>query len=126
LLFTVPIISSLPTMIIAQHTTNYSLEVIRVLLTLSALIPNILLVEGGFVMVILGLAFYILRKWRFAQIGALLGISILTYVTGNHIQSLMIFAAIPMLLYNGEKGKGIKSFFYIFYPTHIFILYIIA
>lgn len=29
-------------------------------------------------------------------------------------------------LYNGNKGKQIKAFFYIFYPLHIWILYVIG
>lgn len=32
------------------------------------------------------------------------------------------FAAILMLFYNGERGKGNKTFFYWFYPAHIYIL----
>lgn len=124
LLCFVPILSSLPALIIVQYTSNFPLKVIRALLTLSMLIPNILLVEGGFLMVMLGVVFYILRKQRMAQVGALLLLSIVVFVMGNHIQSLMAFAAIPMLLYNGEKGRGMKSFFYIFYPVHIFALYI--
>jgi hypothetical protein len=41
-------------------------------------------------------------------------------------QWMMIFAAIPMMLYDGRRGKGSKYFFYIFYPAHIYVFYIIA
>jgi hypothetical protein len=41
-------------------------------------------------------------------------------------QWLMVFALIPIVLYNGRRGKGSKYFFYIFYPAHIYALYIIA
>lgn len=42
------------------------------------------------------------------------------------MQWLMGLAAIPLLVYNGEKGKGVKWFFYVFYPSHMFLLYIVA
>lgn len=42
------------------------------------------------------------------------------------VQWMMIFAVIPMYFYNGERGSGNKNFFYIFYPAHIYLLWILA
>lgn len=36
-----------------------------------------------------------------------------------------IYALIPILFYNGKKGKDIKYFFYLFYPLHFIILILI-
>lgn len=41
-------------------------------------------------------------------------------------QWLMLLAIPFFLLYNGKKGKTNKLFFYIFYPVHIWILFIIG
>jgi hypothetical protein len=38
-------------------------------------------------------------------------------------QWMMIFALPFILMYNGEKGRGLKYLFYVFYPVHIIILY---
>ena len=32
---------------------------------------------------------------------------------------------IPLLLYNGKKGKGLKWLYYAFYPGHLLLLYLI-
>lgn len=43
-----------------------------------------------------------------------------------HIQNWCLLSYIPILLYNGKKGKlKLKYFFYIFYPAHLIILYIL-
>ena len=97
------------------------------IISLVMLIPNILTVEGGFLFVILGLAFYILRKNRTLQILALMVISYIAFLLEpSGISYWMVLAAIPMAFYNGQKGGGSRSFFYIFYPVHIYALYLIS
>lgn len=39
---------------------------------------------------------------------------------------MMVFSIIPLCFYNGKRGRGDKNFFYIFHPTHIYVLYIAA
>ena len=34
-------------------------------------------------------------------------------------------SCIPLFLYNGKRGKGLKWFFYAFYPGHLLIIYLI-
>ncbi|UOQ50507.1 TraX family protein [Gracilibacillus caseinilyticus] len=38
----------------------------------------------------------------------------------------MVFALPLILLYNGNRGAGLKYFFYIFYPLHSILLYLIG
>jgi hypothetical protein len=101
-------------------------------LALFFLIPTPLTVEGGFFLVIVGMAFFLLRKYRWAQalVPVVTGLLILFTSRGEggmpNPQWLMVFAALPILLYNGQRGWGGKYFFYAFYPGHIYLLYIIA
>jgi len=108
----------------------FSEKITRVILFVFFMVPNLIAIEGGFTAVLLGVLFYAFRKWRWAQIAALVAFSALSFITSKGQdpanQWLMVLAVIPMLLYNGAKGRGMKYFFYIFYPAHIFLLYIIA
>jgi hypothetical protein len=42
------------------------------------------------------------------------------------IQAFAAVSALPLYLYNGEKGPSLKYFFYAFYPVHILALYTIS
>lgn len=124
----IPIVCAFPLLLVGMLSANENIPVfvIRLLAAVSLLVPNILTVEGGFALVLLGVLFYIFRKNRIMQILVLLILSVLVYITGNKIQCIMGLAAIPIFLYNGKRGYGMKNFFYIFYPAHIGILYIIS
>ncbi|MDO5416994.1 MAG: TraX family protein [Lachnospiraceae bacterium] len=128
LLCFVPVLMAAPMFLAASLSFNENIpgSVFRMLAMAALLVPSVLTVEGGFAMVALGAAFYALRKWRWAQIAVLSALSVLVYSVSGGFQWMMVSAAVPMALYNGEKGKGFKQFFYLFYPAHIWILYILA
>ena len=123
-----PFLLALPVYLVAvlSFNPNISSATIRALATVALLFPSILTAEGGFALVALGVAFYIFRKHRAVQIMILLALSAIIYVLDGGIQWMMCFAAIPIALYNGKRGRGMKKFFYIFYPAHIGILYILS
>jgi hypothetical protein len=90
-------------------------------------------VEGSFFLVAVGVLFYILRKYRWAQALVPAAAGLFLLLAGRNesglpenAQWLMLSAAIPILLYNGRRGWGGKYFFYVFYPAHIYLFYLIA
>ena len=90
-------------------------------------IPNLLTVGGGLPYILLALLFYVFRDKRWAQYLALFSLSLLVFISDpKGTQWLMVFSLIPIYLYNGQKGRSEKWFFYIFYPAHIVILYLIS
>jgi hypothetical protein len=97
------------------------------------LIPSPFTVEGSFFLVAVGVSFYLLRKRRLAQalvpVAAGLFILLASRTESGLPESsqwLMFFAALPVLLYNGRRGRGGKYFFYVFYPAHIYLFYLVA
>ena len=92
--------------------------------TLFVLIPSPLTVEGGFAWIGLGLAFHLFRSHRRLQVAALAVLAGTTYFLNGGFQWMMVFASIPILCYNGKPGRKSKYFFYVFYPLHIYLLYV--
>lgn len=106
----------------------------KLLFLILQFIPSPILMEGGLLFLMLALWFYFTRTERWVQLTGLIFLGLLllyrTYSMGQSIwtedyQWMMLFAAIPLAFYNGERGAGHKYLFYIFYPTHIWTLYIL-
>ena len=108
---------------------------------MSTLIPSPFLVEGGLYIIISGIILYSFHENRKLQ-SIFYAIFTLAWMVGlpliyirpislklmftDYYEWMSVFALIFMFLYNGEKGRSMKQLFYIFYPAHIYILYILS
>jgi hypothetical protein len=94
-------------------------------LVLHNLLPDPVTTEGGAAIVSLALAFYLFPGRRGAGV-ALILCSLYFYMVLPGCQWMMVFAGLPLLLYRGEEGFKIRRFFYLFYPAHLYLLYLLA
>jgi hypothetical protein len=105
---------------------------------IGAITGNLIFNEGSIIFVFLGVLMYFNKESK-KDIGRAYGIFcviyfVITAVDGFTIEMLfnqnyqwMMIAALPfMVLYNGQKGKGLKYLFYGFYPVHIVVLFLIG
>lgn len=111
------------------------------LLSFSILPLHTAIVDGGTITLITGIFFYLFypkRKlqvvcfglicffWDIIRIVLLMPeLSLISFFTQAY-EWMEIFAVIPMLCYNETRGNGSKSFFYWFYPVHIYALYALS
>ncbi|WP_165210063.1 TraX family protein [Streptococcus tangpeifui] len=96
------------------------------------------IMDGGTETLIVGIAMYLCRKTLKREVLAFVIVSLIVnlgrgFLVGApltlhtflflYFEWMEIFAAPLMLMYNGQRGKGSKHLFYIFYPLHIYLLY---
>lgn len=103
-------------------------------------LPNILTVPYSPLFILMGICWYFVKD-KARQILILAGFSSFSLVgaqimnhasvmifTGffNTVQFFMILFCPFIYMYNGEKGRSGKYFFYIYYPLHVFVLMFIG
>ena len=70
--------------------------------------------------------FYGKEKWQKLCISAII-LALLTYSFGGGIQWFSLLSVPILALYNQKRGKyNIKPLFYIFYPAHLVVIYLIS
>ena len=111
---------------VAQRKENRPLHIIAI----AVLCAVSFFVEGSLLLPVMALIFYFLRGNKPVMFLAYLlaGTSVVLVAGMRDYQLLQAFAIIPIALYSGKKGGGAafsKWFFYLFYPLHIWILYIV-
>ena len=83
---------------------------------------------GGFMYgaygVLIAVGFYVFRQRRWAGMLALVACTALYCLyQGSMFQSYAVFAAVPLYLYNGQRGQRLPRYFcYGFYPVHLLVL----
>lgn len=106
----------------ADKIKSVALQVISV--TLFSGIAELIRCDYGMQGILFITAFYVCRNHRIYQV--LLFLLAYMGATGNQPPLCTLLACLLILLYNGKRGKfKLKYFFYVFYPVHILILYLI-
>lgn len=95
--------------------------------------------DGGTWLLLTGIAMYLCHKNLKKEVLAFVSVSLIWVLLAivlsrpsfhdlmfKYIEWMEIFAAPLMLCYNGQRGKGSKYLFYVFYPTHIYLLYALS
>ena len=95
--------------------------------------------DGGTWLLLTGIAMYLCHKNLKKEVLAFVSVSLVWILMAivitrpsfhdlmfKYIEWMEIFAALLMLCYNGQRGKGSKYLFYVFYPTHIYLLYALS
>lgn len=93
------------------------------------ILSSILPIDYGVIGVILCVSFYIFRNHKYLNLISATILTVLKVILEQDLLKFaMIYALIPIFLFNGKKGfdnKFSKNLFYIFYPIHLLLFAVI-
>lgn len=90
-------------------------------------LAQLLRVDYGWIGVLTVLAVYAAGTDRRRQLLALAACLLLCYLPSSPLMAgFACLALLPLSLYNGQRGKGSRWFFYWFYPGHLAALYALS
>lgn len=92
------------------------------LISAGALGALVLNTDYSYIGILAIVAAYLLRRFPLPQI---LSVCLLLRLQSER-EWYSFLAVIPVLYYNGHRGKQMRYFFYIFYPAHLLVLYLIV
>lgn len=109
------------------------------LLNFTVLPVHTFISDGGTLLLLTGITMYLCHKNLKKEVLAFVSVSLVWVLMVivlsrpsfhdlmfKYFEWMEIFAAPLMLCYNGQRGKGSKYLFYVFYPTHIYLLYALS
>lgn len=110
------------TMYAIEKSGSYLIKFIDVLLAMWA--AGFLNMDYGYKGILLILIYYIFHEKKVWT--AFGGIFWNLSYGFRSIQSCGMYASLPIALYNGERGPKVKYIFYVFYPVHLIVLYLLS
>lgn len=97
---------------------------------LGCLVVEILNTDYSSLGIITVVTFYLTRNNKFQSIISLAALIVSAFAINGFAMGAFelpaIFAIPAISMYNGQRGKNMKYFFYLFYPIHLMIIYFIA
>ena len=121
---------------------KYGIDAYTATVCVNAVFPNVIYTEGGIFIVLLGV---LLDWWKerparltagyllccliafFLSMGRETWPELLRHLVRFPVYQYWMVGALPvMLLYNRQRGRKSKYFFYLFYPVHLVLLYAVG